>query len=267
MKFVVEAISPVVAESYLSTSKGNRKISDTTLNTYIRDMLAGKWIVSPHPIVFDEEGVLIDGHHRLLAVCKSKLTLEFSVVRNASHDTMRVIDSGRHRSAADFLTISGVQNGSRLATAARLLYGIKVANFSVKLSTSEIEVILNNHPRLNEYVEACSGAKGINKSHLIAVSYLGGVLGESQSTSMQFIDVFKTGIPRYQNDPAHVLRERNISLGNGSGIAVQGRSLDARLDIYNLINSWNNFTVGNRIKKFMPVRGITYITNVNYDDI
>jgi hypothetical protein len=63
----VEKITPEIAKIYYSRSTGNRVINRQAVKTYIAQMKTGRWVLNGETICFDSNGVLRDGHHRLLA--------------------------------------------------------------------------------------------------------------------------------------------------------------------------------------------------------
>lgn len=47
-------------------------------------MKTGRWVLNGETICFDSNGVLRDGHHRLLAIIESGVTIEVLVVRGVA---------------------------------------------------------------------------------------------------------------------------------------------------------------------------------------
>lgn len=103
MEYLVESINPEKAKAYLSMSKGNRKLAPAVVKMFARDMASGNWKCTHQAIAFDENGVLIDGHHRLSAVIKAGVNVNMLVARNVPHDTIEYVDTGRCRSLRDTL--------------------------------------------------------------------------------------------------------------------------------------------------------------------
>lgn len=101
-----EVITPEIAKAYLATSEGNPRYKKQTVTAqhrvehYASTMRKGNWTNTGEPIIFDAEGHLIDGHHRLSAVIKSKVPCEFQVTRGVNNFAKRYIDSGQARTDA-----------------------------------------------------------------------------------------------------------------------------------------------------------------------
>jgi len=63
--------------------------------------LRGEWIVTHQGIAFDENGLLVDGQHRLLAIIDSGRAVDCMVTRNLSTSVFSVTDGGIARSLKD----------------------------------------------------------------------------------------------------------------------------------------------------------------------
>lgn len=100
MHSIIMDVTPIQAATWLESNKFNRKISDVSVLRYARDMAAGQWTLNHQGIAFGDDGVLVDGQHRLMAVVKSGETVKMMVTWGAN----RVgIDELRARSAADVI--------------------------------------------------------------------------------------------------------------------------------------------------------------------
>lgn len=116
MNTVTEEITPAIAQVYLQTSLGNRPTSDSTVLSYANTMRKGKWMLNGMCIIFDSEGHLIDGHHRLLAVIKAGIPIKFDVARGVPSDAFTTYDCGRHRTLGQLIAIQGSKNYNVVAS-------------------------------------------------------------------------------------------------------------------------------------------------------
>lgn len=100
------SIDPQMATELLSLSQGNRPLSKATVNKYRRHMERGTWDeeVPSQFILFDEDGVLIDGHHRLTALRQSGKTVRLYFMFNVKKS--QYIDAGRRRTEADRIAMT-----------------------------------------------------------------------------------------------------------------------------------------------------------------
>jgi len=119
--FGVEHITPAFAERVLETKNAkNRKVKPANLKRLISSIDNGEWILTNQGIAFDADGNLLDGQHRLLAICKTGKTLPIMVARNMDPKIFNCVDTGTARTAADGLYIKGSAASKHLAA------GIKV---------------------------------------------------------------------------------------------------------------------------------------------
>lgn len=127
-----ERITPKLADEWLSehferiaTSKyRQRKLYKSVAARYANDMRNGLWQETPEPIIFDENGDLADGQHRLMAIKDSGVTLEMTVTRGWKPQVINAINKGRSRSVADSLSLAGTK--SAMVTAASVSGAVRV---------------------------------------------------------------------------------------------------------------------------------------------
>lgn len=101
----VVTVTPVMAESWLATSKLNRDISKTSVLEWTIAMARGEWRADGPPITFLEDGSLSNGHHRLHAIIQFGHPVKVTVQRGVSKATREVEDSGRTRTLRDKITM------------------------------------------------------------------------------------------------------------------------------------------------------------------
>lgn len=156
-----ETWTPAMAETALQKNMINRTLRPTKVDQYARDMLAGRWNHSA-PIVFDSEGKLIDGQHRLNAQIKADMKMTWLVVRGVPPETQTTIDTGINRSIADILHFGGEKTPQLLAAVSRLAH--LIANGRIKtgryaVSVEEIMKTLDDHPEIRLSTEIASWAR------------------------------------------------------------------------------------------------------------
>ena len=155
--FSVELVAPALARRYLERNVCNRKISRATVRRYAECMLRGEWQLNGETLKFDEEGRLIDGQHRLLAIIECGRAVELGVFRRIKHAAFATIDSGKNRSSGDTLSTLGVTYPNETAAAARLLavYVGKLAP-NKRLSNMQLIDLVDAHPDLIRCVETAT---------------------------------------------------------------------------------------------------------------
>jgi len=127
MKIEITEVTPTLAAQWLSTNhSNNRKKSKRLIAQYARDMIAGKWDVTGEAIKFDTTGRLIDGQHRLSAVVEAHKNVRMAVITGLEPKVIHVLDTGKSRTGADALTITGqIENAVHVAALARKIIGFK----------------------------------------------------------------------------------------------------------------------------------------------
>lgn len=165
---VIEQITPEQAERYLSNNTDiNRRRSEHKVERYARFMTAGEWILTPEPIAFDENCMLIEGQHRLAAVVKSGLAQSFWVIRGCSKDAFLKIGGGG-RNSSDTFTILYKQRKGEAPSHATHVTAIATAmlrRISEKGGTEErdsiAEVALLRYERIHNYISLL----GLNRTN------------------------------------------------------------------------------------------------------
>lgn len=150
MKSKVETITPDIARKYLKSNNRNRFVRERAVEQYAKDMKLGNWLTTHQGIAFAENGDLIDGQHRLLAIIESGCSIPMLVTTGlpSSHRngvevfTMDVIDTNRTRTVGDQLHLMHeVSNGTKVAAACAVIAWICTSG-KVKLTTPQAVAIL-----------------------------------------------------------------------------------------------------------------------------
>jgi hypothetical protein len=105
-----EEITPRRAEAWLMRNYKNRKAVFAAIQAYSVPVINGHWMRTGQPIIFTNEGVLLDGQHRLWACYLANRPIPSFVVTDVPHHErlFAFIDNVRPRSGADALYIAGV---------------------------------------------------------------------------------------------------------------------------------------------------------------
>lgn len=117
----VETITPEKATEALKKNDINRPMRTRTVSRFATDMVTGDWELNGEPIIFAEDGTLLDGQHRLRAVIAAEVPVQMLVVRGIPKEAFESLGQGRPRNLRDVLAIKGEENSDVLATAARLV--------------------------------------------------------------------------------------------------------------------------------------------------
>ena len=118
----VALVTPALAREWLTRNTHNRSISEITVARYQGDMSAGRWQYAGDPIRFDNDGLLLDGQHRLTALsyCDEHVQIPMVVIRGLDSDTQLIMDQGKRRTPGDQLSLLGVRDANVVAAGIRL---------------------------------------------------------------------------------------------------------------------------------------------------
>lgn len=117
-------VDSAMARRMLTRNTRNRPVAATVVERYRRDMANDRWIYAADPIRFADDGTLLDGQHRLMALAalgdEQGVSLPFLVVRGLSRDSQLVMDQGRKRTAGQQLSLLGVKDANVVAAGVKL---------------------------------------------------------------------------------------------------------------------------------------------------
>ncbi|MGH3601565.1 MAG: hypothetical protein ACRDQH_15040 [Pseudonocardiaceae bacterium] len=159
-------VDPDTAAQWLTRNRSNRGIRRSQVNKYAGDMTAGRWCLTGAPVQFALDGRLLDGQHRLMAIVQSGVAVPLYVVRGLPVEAQGYMDTGAKRTVADQLKLSGYENVSIVAAAARLalMWRTDRLNHSRNsMSDQEIRGFIEENPDL---IDAASLANRVRHAGL-----------------------------------------------------------------------------------------------------
>lgn len=119
-------ITPDMARNWLECNTKNRKLRPSFVEKLARDIENGKCMLTHQGIAFDSEGTLIDGQHRLHAICKANIPVQMMVTRGFAPNTISMVDIGTTRKLSDIIrwqTDEAWRNAKQVQALARFLIG------------------------------------------------------------------------------------------------------------------------------------------------
>lgn len=194
----VEEITPQLATAYYQMSGGNRNERPYRIESYARDMLNGRWAVTHQGLVFDANGVLRDGHHRLKAIIKAGIPVRMFVVRGIHPDSCKYIDAGLPRSARDAFRMAGVgEYSEQLVSTARVFKWLPQL-MDQAMTRDEIHDVIEQYSE--SLVFSCEALKGIpcisrTVRGLVARAWY----HVDHKRLEEFVNVIRTGMPVSEN--------------------------------------------------------------------
>ena len=119
----VESITPELAAEYLTHNSRNprKTMNRSVIQKYADDIAAGLWELNGDSIVFDEDGFLKNGQHRLCAIIKAGKPVRTIVVRGVSRDT-KIWDTQYRRTITQNVNADGnFSINSHISSAASII--------------------------------------------------------------------------------------------------------------------------------------------------
>lgn len=149
----VQMIGPAEAAEMLATQKRNRKVRPRHMKTLVRDMERGDWSLTAAGIVFDANGCLIDGQHRLTALIQSGKTYPFFVFGGFRPAVQDSLDLGAGRTVWEQMGMDGVANANVMVAYINAI-AKGFVGYENKVSLSQARAIAEVLPLLTTAVKA-----------------------------------------------------------------------------------------------------------------
>jgi hypothetical protein len=123
----IEVISPQRAEKILEeTNVRNRDLRESRVIHLVEILKRNEWKLTGDALVFDLDGVLLNGQHRLAAAALAEMPIEVLVLRNVPRENQDVMDDTLSRRLGDALKLRGEVDvhrlGAGIAWYARIIY-------------------------------------------------------------------------------------------------------------------------------------------------
>lgn len=116
----IEHITPSVARSMLGANTHNRNMN--RFEPISKALRNGEWRLNGSTIVFSDDGVLLDGQHRLSACVKTGIPFDTIVVRGVGQRQQMTIDVGTKRKVSDFLKLDGYPDSTLVASIGNAIF-------------------------------------------------------------------------------------------------------------------------------------------------
>lgn len=239
---MVMTVTPDMASDWLSyrNHPKNRPLSKSVAGKYQADMESGRWALTPEGLIFDTQGQIISGQHRLKAVANSGKSFDFWIFPDQPRDIFDVVDQGYKRTAAHVLR---VPHAVSIANAARHLAALAdgdrwgMPRFP-KITTPEIVETFRAWPEITWYATEAStvyGSTGMPVgAHLALLAQAART--EHIGRIEPWLDALHTGASLAPGDARLALRNRFQS-----GIQVISGVNRRDLAYALMVKAWNAF--------------------------
>lgn len=137
-----EIIDVAKAEKYLAMNHPtNRERSTAYVEALSRDMIADNFKYVPVAIIFDWDGYLRDGQHRLAAIIQTGIPQKLLVWENCDPEVFKNLDQGQKRSISQSFYSAGAKYVDVTAAVIKILYRLQAHDphlyFTAKPTTNE----------------------------------------------------------------------------------------------------------------------------------
>ena len=213
----VMQITPELASKWLTKNLVNRDIRRKKVEMFARDICNGKWQMNGEAIVFNENGELIDGQHRLSAVVMAKKSVDMLVVKGIENE-VTIFDRGSNRSTTDIFRLMGydakVANNSTVSMV-RMHWLFQFSKDTV--SDSEILDYISRHEE--NVVKADSIRKRLGASNkygfkmgapAILAFFYAYELGYDEKKLDRFVEILIKGTPESKAEFAAVIYRNDL---------------------------------------------------------
>ena len=272
LKVELVHVTPKIAKEYLKGNLNNRKISKRTVKFLADQMKYNLFKENGESIVFDENGNLNDGQHRLHAIIESGKSFYIVVVKGVKAKTMATYDTGKNRSAADVLSLNGYNSSTRLASFIRLIdkYAIQkrksansgAYNRSDTLTNQQIlDYCITNYKWLNEIIintrsiYAKQNTKVLSITSLSLIAYLIG----GKKPSKKVYDFLKNiyGIIKEENSATSYLYTKFYNA------KINKEPLNFYWTLGMAIKAWNFYLEGNPAVRYFKFNTQEKLPKIN----
>lgn len=246
-------VGPTKAQKWLKNFNyaDNRPIGWGWVNYLARQMKSGHWRDNGEPLIFDKEGQLLDGQHRLAAVVKSGQTFVFDVRKNISTDAFTTIDQGRCRSGGQVFAMMGEKNSTTLASIARMVHNWETSGFPLAGRRISPDELLQTLKRYGDALrQAAATAIALRKTRIPVTTSMSGFCyflfsQISKKKADEFFGVLMDGTAPYKNHAAVTLSRRLFS----ESVAHTRKRLPKRAALGLFFRAWNYHHEGKPVTK------------------
>lgn len=237
-----------LATALLERNTHNRSVNRRLVERLTLTIERDEYIFNGQPIQVAEDGTLLDGQHRLLAVVASGKPIDTLIIWNAKMETQDTMDMGKARSVSDVLRLRGYANhhtvaavGKRIALGTMQGLQAGAASLQKEVSAGKIVSIVESLEEIDRYTVY---ARSVAKASGLIISQVGFLMwwfdNIDRVDSDYFWERLRTGQSLDEGDPIYALR-RYGQLTNHTGMGTFGRQVTMGAMI---VKAWNKFRQG-----------------------
>ena len=259
-------VTPGMAQFWLQFNGNNVEPSYDRVEEYAQEMAAGRWYDSRQPICFRDNGDLCSGQHRLLAHVYTETGFEYRIELGVTKEQESVIDIGRKRTIANFLSRGGaIKYHRQVAQAASALWshdsfpipfnGARKYRARPQPNQTVIVPYVSSHPEIEEAAVIMQEqyrpatrllTKGASIGAAAALYVLMQRNPENDELTHKFWSLLASGEMLTVGSPIYALREQLIT-----SISNTKSSMDGLEKMAKTIKAFNDFAAGRARKSIV----------------
>lgn len=256
----IQVVTPKMAEEWLTGNVDNRNLREARVLQHSQVLQRGEWELTGDCLVFDEDGTLLNGQHRLSAVVVTGIPARFVILRGVPSKAQEVMDTGLSRTLGDQLQRRGVPYYTYVSSALFWLHRMTYSeatgiahyaepslrpSFRQLLSLYEKnQELAEEAPRIGRHVNNLKVRAGAT---LAIYHRLKQIDDENIDVEVDmFFDKWLTGAELKASDPIFRLREWCVE--DAAKRHTKGRAPDYRFVAY-AITAWNKWRDGEQIRQ------------------
>jgi hypothetical protein len=256
----IQTVTPKMAEEWLTGNVDNRSLREPRVLQHSQVLQRGEWELTGDCIVFDEDGTLLNGQHRLTAVVVTGIPARFVILRGVPSKAQEVMDTGLSRTLGDQLQRRGVPYYTYVSGALFWLHRMAyneatgMAHYDSPSNRPSFRQLLS----LYEDNKELSEEAGRIGRHVVNLKVRAGAtlaiyhrLRQIEDENINeevdlFFDKWVTGTELKASDPIWRLREWCVE--DAAKRHTKGRAPDYRYVAY-VITAWNKWRAGEQIRQ------------------
>ena len=260
IKLRTETVTPAMAKAWLKKNTKNRKVKKKIVARYAHQMKQGEWELTGEAICFSNQGILLNGQHRLWACIEADTPFQTAVARGVHPDALGKYDTGTTRQASDVLQMEGYSYTTTIASAVRTIKGITQVEdegaplnrirWTTYVSHTEIlEFVKENHALLIRGAEIVKApeAQILCRPHSLfcALYYMLASINETRAE--EFFEMLALGENLTRTHPVWVLRQ-TLSKMIRETHGKRRRSMSHPHIAAMVVKAWNAWMLGKTVK-------------------
>lgn len=252
----IVSITPEIAEKLLERNVSNRHVNKINVKVFASEMTKGKWQFNGEAIVFDNNGDLRNGQHRLYAIIDSQTTQLMLVITGVLPDSFATMDIGGRRNGSDILSIKNIMDPKAVSALCKFVYTFKNAKFSGTqhanrtLSNTEIfdyyetlgDVTSSIEFGTTIHKDKSAVIKPLNKQQLCGFHYIFSEKNPEQAS--EFLKGIFYGTSLDADSPILAMRNKLLKAKQNKNYRISNKEF-----VISMVVTWNKWRNNEKSKK------------------